>query len=268
MVSGKAYAFFVFGYSWQEIPGEILHFGSYLWRNYFGIGVILGIAGIVRLWRKSPAWMFGLLLMFIANAFFFVNYRVLDKDTMFLPAYLVWAVFIAGGFEAFDKLLEYIRDWGLPELWGKNIGRILPIVFALLGLSLNWPWVDMSKADSLSLFAKGMISAAAPQSIVIAPWSPAVVLEYYQVVENQRPDILIVNDSRRSVARYYELWKKGIPHTEIMESINAEEVEFINQNIQHKTIYAVDYDPVLANKFEYLPDGPVFKLAMPKSFSP
>ena len=53
-----------------------------------------------------------------------------------------------------------------------------------------------------------------------------------------------------------------------MARISAEEVEFINQNIQHKTIYAVDYDPVLANKFEYLPDGPVFKLAMPKVLVP
>ena len=263
MVSGKAYAIFVFGYSWQEIPGEILHFGSYLWRNYLGIGVILGVVGIVRLWHKSPAWAFGLLLMFIANVFFFVNYRVIDKDTMFLPAYLVWAVFIAGGLKVFDKLLERTLDWDLPELWRKNTGRILPVMFILLGLSLNWRWVDMSKADGFSLFAKGMISGAAPQSIVIAPWSSAVVLEYYQVVENQRPDILIVNSSRLSVARYYELWKKGISHAEILEIISVEEVKFINQNIQHKTIYAVDYDPALAHKFEYLPDGPVFKLAMP-----
>jgi hypothetical protein len=268
MVSGKAYAFFVFGYSWQEIPGEILHFCSFFWRNYFGIGVILGVVGIVRLWHKSRAWTVGLLLMFIANVIFFVNYRVIDKDTMFLPAYLVWAFFITGGLEAFDKLLERTLDRGLPEFWRKSTGRILPIMFILLGLSLNWQWVDMSKADDLSLFAKGMIAVAAPQSIIIAPWSPAVVLEYYQVVENQRPDILIVNDSRRSVARYYELWKKGIPYAEIMDSINAEEVDFIDQNIQHKTIYAVDYDPVLAHKFEYLPDGPVFKLAVPKALAP
>lgn len=225
--------------------------------------MILGIADIVRLWHKSPTWMFGLLLMFIANVFFFVNYRVIDKDTMFLPAYLVWAVFITGGFKALDKLLERTLDWGVPELWRKNTRRILPVIFALLGLSLNWRWVDMSKADGFSLFADGMISGAAPQSIVIAPWSSAVVLEYYQVVENQRPDVLIVNNSRLSVAKYYEFWNKGFSHAEILERISAEEIDFINQNIQHKTIYAVDYDPVLANNFEYMPVGPVFKLAMP-----
>jgi hypothetical protein len=83
------------------------------------------------------------------------------------------------------------------------------------------------------------------------------------VVEGQRPDLLIINRSRLSVARYYELWQKGMPHAEIVESINTEEIDFINQNLQQKTVYAVEYDPELAQKFEYLPEGPVFKLAMP-----
>ena len=42
MISGKAYSFFAFAYTWQEIPAELLRFASYLWRNYLGIGVVLG----------------------------------------------------------------------------------------------------------------------------------------------------------------------------------------------------------------------------------
>jgi len=125
-VSGKAYAFFAFAYTWQEIPAELLRFASYLWRNYLGIGVILGIAGIVWLWRKSPAWTMGLLLMFVANALFYVNYRVMDKDTMFLPAYLAWAVFLAGGFVALEKLIERTLDLGLSEL-ADLAGNVHPV---------------------------------------------------------------------------------------------------------------------------------------------
>jgi hypothetical protein len=108
-----------------------------------------------------------------------------------------------------------------------------------------------------------MMSVAAPDSVIIAPWSSAVVLEYYQVIEGQRPDLLIVNLSRNSAARYYELWLQGLSRKKIMKSIKDEEVDFINDHIQHKKVYAVEYDPVLANKFEYLPEGPVFQLAMP-----
>ena len=262
MISGKAYSFFVFGYSWQEIPGELLRFGTYLWRNYLGIGVILGLAGIVWLWRKSPAWTVGVLLMFLANATFFVNYRVMDKDTMFLPAYLAWAVFVAGGVLVLDKWISRILAPGLLAPWQENVGRALPVIFILLGLVLNWRWVDLSKADNYSLFAEDMLSGAAPDSVIVAPWSSAVVLEYYQVVEGRRPDLLVANRSRRDVARYYELWRQGLPDAEILAEIKSEEVELIDQYIDYRTVYAVEYDPDLAQKFEYLPDGPVFKLVM------
>lgn len=263
LVSGKAYAFFVFGYSWYEVPAEILRFLSYLWRNYFGIGAILGAAGILWLWRKSPAWTVGLLIMFIANVLFYVNYRVMDKDTMFLPAYAVWAVFIAGGYTAVYEWTKKMVDQGLIEPWLVRLVKVLPIMFVLAGLTLNLRWVDLSKADGFSLFAKEVMLGAEPDSVIIAPWSSAVVLEYFQVVEGQRPDLLITNRSRENVARYYELWRQGFSNEKIMEKINAEEVAFIDSYIQQKTIYAVEYDPELAQKYEYLPEGAGFRLAMP-----
>jgi len=262
MISGKAYRFFAFAYSWQELPGELFRFGSYLWRNYLGLGAILGAVGIVQLWRKSRSWTTGLLLMFTANVIFFLNYRVIDKDTMFLPAYLVWAVFLAGGISVIQSWVERMLDLNLSGTWQKNAGWSLPVLFILLALPLNWRWVDMSKADSYTLFAKDMMSGAAPHSVIIAPWSSAVVLEYYQVVEGQRPDLEIVNRSRQEVARYYELWMQGLSRDDILSKIKSEEIDLIDQNISHKTVYAVEYDAELAQKFEYLPEGAVFKLAM------
>ena len=261
--SGRAYVMFAFGYPWRDVPTEFLNFTAYLWRNFLGVGAILGAIGIAWLWRKSWTWAVGLLLMFMANALFYVNYRVMDKDTMFLPAYLIWAIFVAGGITVLDGSIKLLirRGWLEPRL--KNAGRILPILFIGLGLILNWRWVDMSDSDGYALFAGKMMSETPPHSVIIAPWSSAVVLEYYQVVEGQRPDLLIVNRSRRTVARYYELWRQGLPHEEILARINLEEVDFIDRHIQQEAVYAVEYDPVLANKFEYLPEGPIFRLAIP-----
>ena len=261
MISGKAYRFFAFAYTWQELPGELSRFGFYLWRNYLGIGVILGIAGIGWLWRRSRAWTLGLLLMFFANAIFFVNYRVIDKDTMFLPAYLVWGVFLGGGISLLQSWLERTLDPGLTGNWQKNVGRSLPIMLVLLALPLNWRWVDLSKADNYTLFAKEIMSVSEPGSVIVAPWSSAVVLEYYQVVEGQRQDLLITNRSRVDVARYYELWLQGLSRKKILAVIRVEEADLINKYIEERTVYAVEYDPALARKFEYLPDGPVFRLA-------
>ena len=48
---------------------------------------------------------------------------------------------------------------------------------------------------------------------------------------------------------------------EIYATINADEVAFVNEYIHQRTVYAVEYDPELAQKFEYLPAGPAFQLA-------
>jgi len=261
MISGKAYRFFAFAYTWQELPGELSRFGFYLWRNYLGFGVILGAVGIVQLWRKNWSWTTGLLLMFAANVIFFVNYRVIDKDTMFLPAYLVWGVFLAEGISVLRGWIERTLNLGLSGIWQKNIGLALPVMCILLALPLNWRWVDLSKADNYTVFAKEMMSVSEPDSVIVAPWSSAVVLEYYQVVEGQRPDLTIVNRSRNSAARYYALWLRGISGPKILAQIKVEEGDLIDHYIKQQTVYAVDYDPALAQKFEYLPEGSVFKLA-------
>ena len=204
--------------------------------------------------------------MFMANVLFYVNYRVMDKDTMFLPAYAVWAVFLAGGFAATEKMIKKIIDQRLLEPWLVKLVRVLPIIFVLAGLALNLRWVDLSKADGFSLFAEEMMTVAAPGSVVIAPWSSAVVLEYYQVVEGQRPDLLVTNRSREDVARYYELWLQGgLSRKEILAKIKAEEADLIDQLMEQQTVYAVEYDPVLARQFEYLPEGPAFRLARQQS---
>jgi hypothetical protein len=247
----------------KELPAEAWHFIGYLWRNYFGVGVLLGLAGVAGLWRSRRAWAVGLLMMFAANALFYINYRVLDKDTMFLPAYEVWAVFIGAGLLELGRLLVGVRaPWtGHPRRLA--IAGVLCTAVLGLAAALNWGWVDMSKADGYMLFADEMMADTAPHSVVIAPWSSAVVLEYYQVVEGRRPDMVIRNRSRYEVARYYELLLQGMPRDQIMDRIQAEEVSYINHYIRLKPIYAVEYDPVLASQFEYLPDGRVFRLAMP-----
>jgi len=263
MISSKAWGFLIFGYTWHEIPGELIRFTTYLWRNYLGIGVILGTIGIAWLWRRSSTWTIGLLLGFTTYSFFIANYRVIDKDTMFLPSYAVWTVFIAGGFMAVYEFIEQSLSKNLDVLWLMRTVKTLSIAFIALGLVLNWRWVDMSKVDNYTLFAEEVLAAAAPHAVIIAPWSSAAVLEYYQVTEGQRPDLLIFNSSLHAVAKYYELWQNGMSQAEIYERISADEVDFINQYIDKKTVYTVEYNPGLAQRFEYLPEGSVFKLAMP-----
>jgi hypothetical protein len=262
LISGKAYGIFTFAYSGAELQGEVTRFLGFLWRNYLGVGVLFGLAGIPFLWQAKRSWTVGLLLFFAGNVLFYANYRVLDKDTMFLPAYMIWAIFVASGLSFAEALIERGIRSGFFEVRTRVLAGVLVVLLGVIAMSLNWRWVDMSHADGYAVLARETMSRVEPNSVVIAPWSSAVVLEYYQVVEGMRPDIMIMNRSRRNVARYYELWQKGISHEEIMSGIENEEKELIDQYIQQKTVYAIEYDPALANTFEYLPDGAGFRLAL------
>ena len=263
LISGKAYFNFAFGYTWQELPAETLRFVTYLWRNFLGIGVVFGLIGLISLSRRNITFAVGAFLIFLANIVFFINYRVMDKDTMFLPAYLIWAIFIAVGLETIEKKLNHLVSPMGFGVWHKKLTAASQMLLVIMGLCLNWRWVDMSQATGYSSFAEALFGSAAPDSVIIAPWSSAVVLEYYQVVQGARPDLKVINRSRLEVAKYYEFLEQGLEHAEIMERLSSETKAFIDQEIQKKNVYAVEYDPVLAKNFEYLPEGAVFRLAMP-----
>lgn len=266
MMSGQAYRFFSFGYALPELPSEILRFGSFLSRSFVGVGVPLGVFGLVRGLRRDLDVFVGLLVSFLATAIFYVNYRVADKDTMFLAAYLLWAVFLLEGFLYVE---HWLRTRGASEIWAK--ARFVPVlVFFLVFLPapiLNWRWVDMHDANAFSRYARTVLSASEPNALVIAPWSQAVVLEYFQVVEGQRPDIKVVNSSRMNVAIYYELWSRGYGREEILRIIAEKGVALINDHIGTRPVYSLDYDATLSAQYEYMPDGVFFRLAPRESAS-
>jgi 4-amino-4-deoxy-L-arabinose transferase-like glycosyltransferase len=263
MASSQTYRVFAFGYGLTELPGELLRFGSYLWRNYLGVGVLIGLAGIYWLWRKRKMLALGLLVCFAAYVIFYINYRVIDKDTMFLPAYLIWALFIAGGL---FQVHDWLKRYAAKRISASNIaiaGGTLLGVMLIGGILFNWRWVDMRGETQYQRFAEVILGRAEPDSIVIAPWSPATVLEYFQTVQGRRPDLLIINRSRRGIACFYELWKAGMSSEEILHQIEENDLQYLAQEIVQHTIYTIEYDPIWAGQYEYLPEGNYFRLAIP-----
>ena len=122
----------------------------------------------------------------------------------------------------------------------------------------------MSKADAYSRYGQAILSDVEPGAMIIAPWSQAVVLEYFQIVEGYRPDIKIINSSRMNVANYYELWSQNVVRDRIFDFITEQNLALIEEHIQSQSVYSIDYDAALATQYEYLPDGSYFRLAVKK----
>ncbi|MHC1739943.1 MAG: DUF2723 domain-containing protein [Anaerolineaceae bacterium] len=260
MVSGRAYHFFAFGYASAEIFQQVVNGLKLIWQNYLGVGFILGIVGLAALMKRDWKYGVGLCLLLLGNFIFYVNYRVLDKDTMFLPTYVVYAIFIGYALIFLDDLLhqlftsaESIRILRLayPGFW---------VMIALLVVVLNWQWADMSQTLGPESFTNSIMDSTKSGATVIASWSPAVVLEYYQIVEGKRPDLHIYNQSRSDVANYYKHLSSGVAKSQLMAAVNEDELDAINHAYSKGIVYSIEYDPVIAEVYEYRPMGVFYQL--------
>lgn len=177
-LSGRQFDFAFGSYTarqlWAEVPRFLYHLSS----SFLGVGIPLGIWGAWALWRTQRAWFWGLLGMLLPYTAFFIAYNVHDKETMFLPTYLIWAIWLAVG-------LAQLR---LPPRW-TWLGFALPLVL-LVG---NWSYVDLSGYWERAQSAETQLLNSNPNALILTRWSDASSMEYHQIVHGVRRDVRVIN---------------------------------------------------------------------------
>ncbi|MCA9971431.1 MAG: DUF2723 domain-containing protein [Anaerolineales bacterium] len=190
LITGRSFAGQMFGYSLREVSGEFFAYGVELWQAFVAVGIGPGLLGALLLLRRD--WRTGglLSLMFALNVLFYVNYRVVDKNTMFLPTYLIWALWLGVGYQA---VLNWLRRTDGPRslaTWGARLVMITAIFFAI---TWNGPRVDQSEDVSTRQQSEEILRLVEPNAIVLGWWETVPGVQYLQFVEGQRPDVLAIN---------------------------------------------------------------------------
>lgn len=192
LVSGRAFAGQMLAYRGPELWGEVADFGAQLWQAFFGLGIGPGLLGAIFLFKRD--WRLGGMLacMFAASAGFYIDYRVMDKNTMFLPAYLVWALWLGLGYQ---WLLGWVRRVShlLTRTWGIRVMRGLMAGAVLIAVAWNWRLVDLSDDWSARRRAETILALAEPQALIFGWWDTVPIIQYLQLVEGQRPDVQAIN---------------------------------------------------------------------------
>ena len=189
LISGKAFAGQMFGYQLAELGPEIGGFGVQLWLAFFAIGIGPGLWGAVVLLQRDRRIAVMLLLFFFANAIFYINYRVVDKASMYLPAYLVWALWLAIGYQA---ILDDLQAKTSAQRW-VWLPRLFMAGAVLLAVTWNWSRVDLSDDWSTREQSLAILEQAQPNAIVFGWWDTVPAVQYLQLVEGQRPDVTVIN---------------------------------------------------------------------------
>jgi hypothetical protein len=187
MLSGKMFGSLFFGVKVGNLPYEAGQIFYRMWSNSLGLGLIMGIFGLCWGHFKAQGGRVALGLMLAGYLAFYIPYQVVDKEIMIAPVYMLTA--ICAGIGA-SRLSTWIGNH-----WSAY--RLIPlIVLLLLNVNLlvvNFPHLDLHRDNSARMLAEQNFSSLDKDSIYFGTWRDIPVMEYLQLVEQQRPDVRLRN---------------------------------------------------------------------------
>jgi len=189
MASGRVFAGQMLAYSGSELLVELGHFIAELWRTFFFVGVGPGVAGALLLARRRPSTGIAVGLMFAVTVGFYVDYRVVDKDTMFLGAYLIFALWVGIGYQWLEDVLDRSGRGG----GGRTALRLVMVAGVVAAVVWNGPRVDLSADRSGRERGEAILAELEPNALFAGFWDTVPVVEYLQMVEGHRPDVSAIN---------------------------------------------------------------------------
>lgn len=236
LISGQGFRSLMFDYTPAELLDEIGAAIHRLWGCFLGIGLIPGLLGAWSQFQRRKRYFVLFSLIFLTNLLFFVNYRVIDKAAMFVPAYLVWAVWIGEGYAWLIRWVHDPRRMAKPRspTWTWGLASL-----AIVALLVNWPLVDVHGDTRARDRAEAALSQAHPNAIIFGWWTSAPPLQYQQLVEGQRQDVLVINRFLIGADEMYAL---------------------INRSLGHQPVYVMELDDGLIGAYDPIPVGPMYQL--------
>jgi hypothetical protein len=193
-VTGRGYSIFLGDNPLARELGGAFYFRLF-WQQFGPIGIALALVGLAGLTRQPRALaLTG--LSFAAFVAFAILYRVPDVEVFFLPAFVIFAIWIGVG-------LDYAAD--LLRVRGPSLAVRRLLACCLLGLVLagivqpaviavrTYPDVDLSQRWAAHDWATYLLSQPLPaNSTVVGLLGEMTLLRTFQEVAGLRPDIATV----------------------------------------------------------------------------
>ncbi len=187
LVSGKAFRGLMFQYHWID---QMAQAGRDLLRAFFLVGLGPGLLGVYTAARRNPRNGGLLIFWFVITFGFYLGYQVADKATMFLPCYLVWALWSAVGAEQLLTWVESDRKYAGVRRAIYHSGLAACVLFALIW---NWAYVDQSGKWESRTAAEKTLKYLPNNAMIIGFWDAIPTIEYLQKVEGARRDVTAIN---------------------------------------------------------------------------
>ena len=185
-VTGWQYQVWMFAGSAGELGSNLVNFIK-LFFGQFPIYLLpLSLLGIWKIFVCCRSILVFLLIIFLANILYGINYGIPDIDPYFLGSFLANAVFIGAG-------LLFVFQIMADSRIRKGFVHVILALFVLLPLILlerNYFEADQSRNYSAHDFASNIVRSVKKDAIILTNvWDHYSPWLYLRFVESKRPDV-------------------------------------------------------------------------------
>lgn len=152
-------------------------FPFYLW--------ILVIVGLFTFKRKETLFNFTCILIFLSTIYFSLRYQNAAIERYFITSFLISSIWLT---YYLNKLIENRKS-----LLIKIIVNIFLLICIYTSINNNFSKIDESKNFYAQEWAQKTLSSVEKGSVIFSWWNYSTPLWYFQKVEHQREDVLVIN---------------------------------------------------------------------------
>ncbi len=262
-MNGSMFRVYMASYTLPELYGQALLYGNWLWINFIGAGIVVGIIGALQMLRQKTRLFIFFALMYAAYTAFFINYSVLNKDTMFMMSYYAFAIFIAFGVRVLDDAFSARRAADSAQIASSGRPGLLTIgiaALAVIALFVNYANTDESGNYQAREYATALLRQAQPNAFIVTEWTWATPLEYLQIVEGQRPDVTIFDRGLYVLPVWNSARTQKLSNGAAINRMNQALAERVQEEIGKRPLYATSYIPELTSEFIFISQGSYYRL--------
>lgn len=230
--------------------------------NFVSYGGILAVVpllfclvGMVALWRRDRRLTIGLSILFVFSSLGAVVYFNLPEgffqpmDRHYLPSFVIFALVFTYGAGA--TLLYASRMPGKSRTAAVSLVSLLVVAMPVKQLLRNHRLVGAANNFFAHDYASNILNTLQPDAILFVAGDSYSPVSYLQVVENVRPDVIMLSSSLCNVGWYVKQVKSRYPGLPL--TLSEEEMEGLGPKAWTETTVPTK---VNGEPYSYhLPDG-------------
>jgi hypothetical protein len=182
-----------FAFPLWALPDRIVVYLYLLWQNFGIVGILLGVFGMWEMLYRRSKHFYLLITMYLVHLVFFTQYRVFDLDVFFIPAHLIYAIFMGYGlFRLLEYLCSALERLRVPRLAVSVALTLLLILPLAVEVRANYEMNDYSDDVAINDFYHNVFQMLPQRSAIIGRGGVfGYDMFYFRYVYDVRPDVLM-----------------------------------------------------------------------------